>query len=430
MNRTVPFLVLTALAACGGRPSRTADVRTAAADTLIRGRVAFADGTAPGQVRVFASFSREVLEFTDVTGAFELVVPAEAAAGTHVLFFAGPGFVSTMPCSAPGPIDLRPGRVHDVGTVVVSRGERVRGRVVGPDGRPAAGARVLAGATLQWRATAPSVFIGNGELLAARGGTLAGEQSATTDRDGEFEIAGVHDAPVALVAVDQEGSMSPVVVTVPSRPAELTTGEGGTLEGAITRDGAPVAAEVTARAATGPLTFSLRTGSDGRYRFEGVPPGAYTIAATGQSGSPARFPPATTPSGVTTGGTTRTDIDLPFLAEVAVRVERADGAAIAWQRVVIAAGKVTASRWRDLDPFAARGARGTRVAVSGGPGVRVWGDLPPGEYTACAAAGTAATAPRMCEQDTAVDDAPIACRSFTAVPGAERQEVRLEVPSP
>lgn len=424
MRRALATLAAAAvLASCGG-PRRSAQPpNPPPADlgesAVIVGHLAFPDGTVPKRFDVGAG-AVGPLTFTDQTGDFRLVVERVRPDPTLVRI-SGAGFRRPDPCITPGPVKLSPGRVHDLGTIVVDRGRTIRGRVVGIDGRPAPGMQVLAGREVFWHSGLAS---SSGENLRARGLL---EQIADVDDDGRYELSGFSDDPITVFALGDAGRMSPPRVAPPGDhgPIDLAIAESGILVGAVRRDGTPSPAAVTIR--SGGLVMTVRTGAQGRYRVEDLPPGDYVVTAIDNHLGFNAFANAASSATVASGWATHADLDLTDTVRVAFEVALADAALLGWQGIVITRGPLMASRWSEVKlapDYPALGATWIKwLAV--GPDAMLRLNLAFGEYTACAAAGTGELA--LCEAPR--DDSPVVCQSFTIVPAPEPQTVRLEVPA-
>jgi hypothetical protein len=156
-----------------------------------------------------------------------------------------------------------------------------QGRVVGGDGRPAAGAVVRA-ASPEHGATARAD--GDGRFaIAAPAGTYALWASLG-------DLAGAADGPIAVAA----GAIAPGI--------SVRLGPAATLAGAIVRpDGAPAAGAQVAILAHGTREVAARAaaGPDGRFAARGLAPGAYDVRAEAPAASPAWIPGATLAAGAT-----------------------------------------------------------------------------------------------------------------------------------
>jgi protocatechuate 3,4-dioxygenase beta subunit len=234
-------------------------------DGGIRGEVAFQDGSAPDfyQVRLDG---RVPVPFR-ATSVFHLTCPP----GKHVLAIQGPGFREKTVTS----IEVAVGKESDLGLQRLDRGRTVRGRVVSLGGKPIGGARVSSAALL----------IGDGSSLGAASGALGiGRVDTTTAPDGTFVLSGLGDRAFSIVAEHvTEGRSTPAPVSAGGDPAPLTLMllPLGSLDGTVSRGGKPVENAVIAATsrAQGQARFIVKSGPDGRYRFDKLTPDEYAIAA-------------------------------------------------------------------------------------------------------------------------------------------------------
>jgi protocatechuate 3,4-dioxygenase beta subunit len=186
-------------------------------------------------------------------------------------------------------IEATPGAEAEAVVVRLARGFEIAGTVRDArDGRPMASVEVTAYRERE-RSSMFRVgfdredvdFLGFGRINAFR------DQSATTDRDGRFVIQGLDDGGWRLVArhPDRPKATLEGIVLPGSGPegaavdVELEIGDGGAVEGYITReDGTPLAdALVVAANLTVGSLRSAPADARGFYRIEGLPAGRYAV---------------------------------------------------------------------------------------------------------------------------------------------------------
>lgn len=409
--------------ACGGATRRgsVGDEADKSGPAVVRGRVQFADGTAPAQFVVSGSFTREPRAFADGTGTFEIVLD-RVTRGPHFVVVSGPDFAHNDFCDAPATFELQRGVVRDLGTIVVERGATIRGRVIAADGRPVPNVTVIGGLLPYVDLTE---MIVTGAVPLTRGVLYSVDQSTRTAADGTFELTGLR-GPGALVAFDDEGRLAwpvPLADAATGAPIELMLGEGGRLEGVVTGATPPVKTIIWAAAAGTGVTFITHPEPDGRFRFRRLPPGEYELRQpTVISATPVR-------ATVVDGGATRIDLDVGIHAPVTVRARVAPGA---HPILVVTPGAADATGWAELDAtLATLDPTGlTRIELH--QGALTLERFAPGEYTACAASreGEPVVPAPCAKHPSPAADAHVTCRRFTVAVGSAPMELELEVPAP
>src|SRR5260370_29525958 len=181
-------------------------------------------------------------------------------------------------------ISVDEGASTDGVEVRLARGAAILGRVLeARSGRPVLGASVRADA-----ANSPRF---------PRMGLEPGDNEASSDADGRFEIAGLSPGPYRVTASHPSWTETTTSVELKDAPAsvEIRLGQGGTLTGTVVSATRPVvgASVVLSPAGEGfraPFGGDQEAISDdlGRFRFERLTPGRYTATAAlrGQSSPP------------------------------------------------------------------------------------------------------------------------------------------------
>ncbi|MFI4942214.1 MAG: carboxypeptidase regulatory-like domain-containing protein, partial [Burkholderiales bacterium] len=184
------------------------------------------------------------------------------------------------------------GEATDGVEVRLSKGGVVSGRVLeSRSGKPVLDATVRA-----------ELSGGGPRMGMMRMGGEGGDDEATTDADGRYELTGLAPGSWTVTATHADWSEASVGVEVKEAPAtvDLKLGRGGSVAGSVTAGGRPVAgAQVTISGSgdTGRAGAGFMGGGDqsalsdegGRFRFERLTPGRYTLGAAlrDQSSSPA-----------------------------------------------------------------------------------------------------------------------------------------------
>ena len=164
--------------------------------------------------------------------------------------------------------ELAAGKPHDLGEILLERGARLRGVVVGPDGRPVADARVLLGEEADFDAFEP----------ATRSGA-----------DGAFELTGVSGRSSRLVVRAAGFAPQAVDLSLPrdllaARPLTITLQAGAAIEAIVERDAARAAGFVQVRRA-GRFVANVEIDEAGVAVIANLPPGRYELALLGDEQS-------------------------------------------------------------------------------------------------------------------------------------------------
>ncbi len=191
----------------------------------------------------------------DDDGHFEL---RDAPTGKLTVSVRAAGF---LPASLP--IEIAPGQSRDDLRVVLRRGSTVAGRVLGPDGTPAADAQVS---------------------LAAHGRSFVSSSgvSTRTDGDGAYTLDAVPPGPQSFTA-ELPGAV-PTVRDLAVRPGEnrldFKLGPGLEIAGRVVdAAGAPLGGARVALSAGDSLPHETASGDDGSFHFPGLRGGAYRLSA-------------------------------------------------------------------------------------------------------------------------------------------------------
>ncbi len=236
----------------------------------IRGRVQFSDGTSPAKFVVGLGLEWEPgVPFESADGRFEIKDVAPAKFDLNVK---GPDFALHTVTD----VEVEPGKVTDLGLVVVDRGRLITGRVIDQADKPVAGAMVLYGQRL----------VGDGASLQTpnvgeelQEGTL----TAFSGPDGRFEIGGVGPAGGLVVAEhDPLGRSLPALVKKGTKDVNvvLVIHASGSITGQVRQDGKPAAGvfvEVRPKD-TRAQQLLVRADPEGKYLFSRIAAGDHIVA--------------------------------------------------------------------------------------------------------------------------------------------------------
>lgn len=238
------------------------------ADGGVKGKVQFADGTVPTPFTVGVGFANEPVASDD--GTFEL---NDLPPQKYTLSVRGPAFDQKSV-----QIVVEEGKVADAGTIVVTKGRVIAGRVVDANGVPVPGATVWAGRQI----------FGTGSSNEAQFGGPPGARdtrTATTDEQGAFRISGLIPANLVVVAEQADLGRSPARRVLKGAPDEsalvLQLTGWGVLTGRVKDANGPAADTiVTAQAVSSPSAmYSVASGADGTFRFDKLAPDVYKVSA-------------------------------------------------------------------------------------------------------------------------------------------------------
>ena len=231
-----------------------------AGDGRVVGKIAL-DGKAP--VRFFISVGDYGRPFSSADGAFALPV----AGGKHAVSISGPGFVEKQVRD----VEVTEGKDTDVGTITVTAGRSISGRVLDANGAPVVKAKVAAGALLTG---------GGKELYIPDESRFA--KDTDTDEEGRFTLDGFGPTSQTVVAGKDGVGRNPGIqlpAGTDSVRLELVLQPTTGLDGKITREGKPAADVVIIATPIGAVAsnFFTTTGPDGTFALDALAPNAYIV---------------------------------------------------------------------------------------------------------------------------------------------------------
>jgi protocatechuate 3,4-dioxygenase beta subunit len=368
-------------------PGSDGELRVVVGAGAVAGTIRFDDGTVPARFTVALPWS-EPAAFASPDGRFTV---RDLSVGTYALAIAGAGFVNEQRSG----VEVRTGETTELGTIVVRRGARVRGRVVDPSGTPVDGATVLVGRTL----------LGTRARLDTAGMFEAfGGRHAITSADGTFAVEIANTEDVAIVAERPDLGRSILAEVTGTAPIELVLERTGTLVGRVLRGTAGAAATVTAQP-LGPVTVHLAVTADddGRYRFDTLAPGEYRIAAEYHGAR------VTARAVVASGRTATRDLAIAAGAEVSVKI----AAALALDSVLITLVRGdhplgSPAELAALDEDDVWTQLVVRIPGRAMRDAAHFADIPSGTYTACVTRPSRNAGPIACRTLHVDGDRPVA----------------------
>lgn len=364
-----------------GTPAKVGDTHVRIVlgqDGGIKGRVLFADGSAPELFTVEVGRGAPV-PFATSDGRFVL---SGMPAGTLSARFAGPSFDPVTRSH----ITIEPGKVADLGTVTVRKGRSISGRVLTAAGEPVAGATVYAGTQLFGDGARPGALDSN--LPGARNAVI---HQSVSDEDGSYMVRGVGPGELA-VAADHDTQGRSATVRLPasdqSATIDLVLQPFATVEGTVTRAGQPVGGIIVTAApqVAATSTFVVSTGPDGTFRFDRLAPDSYRVSAV--VGRSPKMGFASTGKVVTaeSGKTVTVNLDLAAGATLLVTVATTDGRPLDRALVYVLSGSHAFASAQQVADAAGATPGFTFVggAVDGAPASAK--GVPAAHYTVCAVA--------------------------------------------
>lgn len=231
----------------------------------VKGKVAFADGTAPAAFTIGVGFAQQS---GNADGTFEI---DDLAPHQYEVNVRGASFQATAVDAL-----VEPGKTTDVGTITIVQGRTVSGTVVA-DGVPVPNAAVSIG----------RIVFGNGTSSNASFGPMgAGAKHDTTDANGRFTLSGFGEGDLTIVAEHDTIGRSRALRLPTAMPGQteltLTLEKYGALGGVLRQAGKPAEGVfVTCQSTTTPGSiYSVASGPDGAYRFDRLAPDTYKVSAT------------------------------------------------------------------------------------------------------------------------------------------------------
>lgn len=287
--------------------------------------------------------------------------------------FRGPEFAELIKRD----VKVEPGKTTDLGTIDLSKGRTVTGKVIDASNNPVIGARVRLGAmlfTLQG--------MDDEQLDDQRGMRVA-----ATDQDGSFTISGVGkkggyiaaehpDRGQSLALSYPEGTEDPPPMTLPLRA-------WGSITGTVTLKGQPVPEVGVSESSKGggAALAVTQTDDSGSFTMLKVAEGAHTLQVMRQAGFGMKSTSVTV--NVVAGAPTHVDIAIPTgTLTLSVAIKPLPGATVTWAMVALINGLGTMENGKQLLEGLVGGSLGNAKPWFGA-GTADFDELMPGTYTIC-----------------------------------------------
>jgi uncharacterized GH25 family protein len=387
-------------------------------DGIVKGKVAFKNGSAPETFAVSPSAFGAPTPFSSKDGSFRL---EGVAPGKRIFVVSGAGFARKTTDA----FDIKAGVETDLGTITVERGRRVSGRVTRGDGTGVAGAKVVAG----------NRFFGDGkEIVGANGpGGGMGVKEAETDANGNFVLDGLGVKSVLVVADAEEGRSTTVQVPAGEADAsvQLPLAVPGVVEGKVTQtDGKPVAGAIVVAQAQSSYRGQLMVsaGADGVFRFDRLAPDTYLVSGVrrqGMGGVDMETKVATVPA----GQVAHVDIVLRTTElSLTATLQKADKSPVKNAVMFFMTGKHIIQHAPDIEAVLAKTGNGAyqQVMQLGGKPQK-FANLTAGFYTLC----VLLLSDNMSEIESEMKDPdvlPLACQILEVAAAPNEQSVTVVLP--
>jgi protocatechuate 3,4-dioxygenase beta subunit len=386
--------------------------------------------------------ARGVLRFKDGTPAtlytvsvgYPPTVPVAASDGAFQLANLRPGKYDVTFNSATFTrkivrnVAITPGQVTNLGTITVSAGRSIKGRVVDAKGQPVQNAAVVLG----------SRIVGNGANLALELGASVdqsmGLRRAASQPDGTFLFRAVGASSYVVAAEHAEHGRS-TIATIPAGAedgsAELRLRPFGSVNGLV-KLGSAVAPSVTmiVSAGSSKQVAVVRSGSDGRYVFERLPAGKCVLTAMAGRGASAST--ATKQIVVEAGKSVRADIVIDVgEIDLSVTVVAKTGTIDATQ-VFLFSGNVSVSSGAQINAvfLAASKKGGAKMAFAAGGKSATFAKIRAGAYSICSIPITGNMNDPLFAKRLQAHAAKLKvhCQPHTVAPSPSKQSLTLTLP--
>jgi protocatechuate 3,4-dioxygenase beta subunit len=296
--------------------------------------------------------------------------------GKYHVVFRGPEFAEFHKAD----VEVKPGKPTDLGTITVTRGRRLAGKVVGPTGAPVANAKVkLAEMLFSTQTNADQ---------AESWEEIAGVRATVTDASGEFTLIGVPTKGTSVMAEGADGRSLPVPVpegTDDPPPVTLALRGFGSIRGTVSLKGVPQGGVTVSQSTKGAGAAAMFTTTDdgGNFTMTKVPEGTHVLQA--MQTKMMALKSTTVPVTVTAGQETKIAIDIPVgTITLTVAVKGLAGAKVDAAQVFLFAGQVAATNAKQLtDNFMSGGVQGMKIWLGGTFDPPAFDELIAGDYSVC-----------------------------------------------
>jgi protocatechuate 3,4-dioxygenase beta subunit len=355
-------------------------------------------------------------------GAFQI---KELAPGPYDVTFRGLEFAELIQHD----VKIEPGKVTDLGTITVTRGRKLAGKVVDKTGAPVAGAKIKVGAMLFSSADAAE----QSEGLES----MAGIRSAVSDQDGVFTLVGLPPKANNAMAEHTDRGRS-LAVPIPEGaedppPVTLALRGFGSVTGKVTRKGEPmpnVAIGESSKGGGAQGQFT-RTSADGTYTLAKVTEGSHVINVMQAAIMSMKSTSVTVQ--VTAGKQTTANIEIPQGEITAtVQVKPLPNQKVDAAQIFLFAGSVNVTNGKQLvDGMFQSAVQGTKFWLGADKPAPDFAELIAGNFSICALPITGDLSDMQFQQRLQENLAllKVYCKAVRVAPSPTAQTFTVELPA-
>lgn len=357
-----------------GTPAKTGDrnvILKLPALGGVKGKIVIEGAGAPKSATVQLGFQAPV---PARDGAFEI---KDVSPESHDVVIRGSEFAELVQRG----VKVEPGKVTDLGTLMVRRGRRLSGKVVDAKGQGVAGVKVKLGEML--------FSLEGQEALSGNFEDMGGVRSAVTGPDGSFAITGVPPKGTTVAAIhDEHGRSLGVAVaagTDDPPPVTLTLRGFGSIKGKVVMKGAPQpGVNVIETSKDGGSQMAMATTNErGEFTFAKVIEGAHVLRA--MLGAPGTMKSATEMVTVTAGQQAAVTIDFPVgSVTLTVQPKALAGQTVDAAQIFLFAGAASPATGKQVqEAFLQGSAQGMQIWFGPGKPAPQFKEVVPGDYSIC-----------------------------------------------
>ena len=387
--------------------------------TLV-GKITIDGGTTPN----LAVVQLDMRESTPATGGTFRI--DEVAPGTYDAHFHGPEFADLTTHD----IKIEAGKTTDLGTVVVSHGRTLVGKVVDATGNPVAGAKVKVGDML--------IQLQGAQEQMDNFEQASGARVAVSDQDGAFKLVGIPKKQTNVMADHPDLGRSNALEIAEGQddppPLTLALRGFGSISGKVTSKGQPLAnVTITDTPKDGGSQMQLaRTDDNGAFVLAKAPEGTQVLSAM-QQGGIASFKSTSVSVDVTTGVASTVTIDIPVgTIALTVQIRALPNNEVDAAQVFLFRGSVSMTVAKQVNQaFLAGGVQGMKIWFGPGKPMPEFDELIPGDYSACSIPITGSLSDPTTQQrlQENLDVLKVYCKLVTVTAAPNNQTLIQDLPA-